>query len=472
MVRAPRLIVTHPDSHLKERRYITETIVGDFLGLEYVLRPSAGTCTVISVEGDQSSKKLVLDDVFLQMPEDWLSYTSLPTQPLEVWRVACDLPEARVLAPEIQVIYGRSLQSNRAFEQTDEGIRLSLDVFGSAFFMLTRYEEVVKTARDEHDRFSAALSLAHKEGFLERPIIDEYVEILWACLQRLWPRLERKKHEYRLTLTHDVDHPLACLGQSLPQVLRSSIGDLIRRNDVSLAVSRLHTLFRDETQGFDKDPYNTFEFLMDISERNSVRSTFYFITAGSDEMGSYYPVEMSWITNLMKTMHSRGHEIGLHSSYGSYLDEQRIQAEFGKLMEIVGRLGIVQSRWGNRQHYLRWRTPVTWRLLDEAGVDYDATLSYADHVGFRCGVCREFAVYDVVNRCEMRIREKPLIAMDVSLTDPRYMRLPQDDIPRVLSELARCCKVVCGEFTLLYHNNTLITESAKRLYAEIVNACR
>jgi hypothetical protein len=52
--------------------------------------------------------------------------------------------------------------------------------------MLTRYEEVVKSDRDEHDRYLATASLDYQEGFLERPIFNEYLEILWACIKRLW----------------------------------------------------------------------------------------------------------------------------------------------------------------------------------------------------------------------------------------------------------------------------------------------
>ena len=58
-------------------------------------------------------------------------------------------------------------------------------------FMLSRYEEVVKSDRDRFDRFPASASLAAQEGFLNRPIVNEYLEILWACLIRLWPQMQR-----------------------------------------------------------------------------------------------------------------------------------------------------------------------------------------------------------------------------------------------------------------------------------------
>ena len=53
--------------------------------------------------------------------------------------------------------------------------------------MLSRYEEAVLLDRDDHDRFPATASIAYKTGFLDRPIIDEYVEILWVAMKRVWP---------------------------------------------------------------------------------------------------------------------------------------------------------------------------------------------------------------------------------------------------------------------------------------------
>lgn len=53
--------------------------------------------------------------------------------------------------------------------------------------MLTRQEEVVRTDLDEHGRFQVISSHAYKQGYLERPIIDEWLEILGRLILRAWP---------------------------------------------------------------------------------------------------------------------------------------------------------------------------------------------------------------------------------------------------------------------------------------------
>ena len=62
--------------------------------------------------------------------------------------------------------------------------------------MLTRYEEVVNNdplrILDAHERFPATASIAYKENFLHRPVVNEYFEILWYCIKELVPHLEKK----------------------------------------------------------------------------------------------------------------------------------------------------------------------------------------------------------------------------------------------------------------------------------------
>ena len=75
------------------------------------------------------------------------------------------------------------LEGVRGVDIAERRIEVPLDIFGSAFFMLTRYEEMVITERDTHGRFPARASIAYREGLLERPIVDEYLELLWAAIQ-------------------------------------------------------------------------------------------------------------------------------------------------------------------------------------------------------------------------------------------------------------------------------------------------
>ena len=70
-------------------------------------------------------------------------------------------PEAGSPA-RVPVLFGAGGSLGPLVEEITGGLRLTLDVFGSVFHMLTRYEEVISRARDEHDRFPLQAAIAHQ----------------------------------------------------------------------------------------------------------------------------------------------------------------------------------------------------------------------------------------------------------------------------------------------------------------------
>ncbi len=332
--------------------------------------------------------------------------------------------------------------------------------------MLTRYEEYVVRERDAHQRFPANMSLAYREGFLSRPLVNEYLEILWIVMKRLWRFLRRKSRTYRVIPTHDVDWP--AVGYRVPWrlVLRGVLGDVFARRSLGSGVRRLSAKLFNQ---FNIDPANTFDWLMNLSETYGLQSEFYFIsdhTAGFRD--GVYTLEDEYIRNLLRMINKRGHLIGLHPSYETYCCPEQVRHEFDQLYTAVQKLGIQQSRWGGRQHYLRWENPITWQAWDDAGLDYDSTLTYADHVGFRCSVCYEYPVFNLKTRQSLRLRERPLIAMDRTLLD--YMKLSLDDTVGTLVTLGNRVRRFAGEMVLLWHNSCLLVRQQKELYEQAIRA--
>jgi hypothetical protein len=183
-----------PGGHPAERRYILDLVLGQWLGLDYELQVVPGPDVVIVADGEPLGPSLRIPDVLFATPDrDWLTEASLPPSPAP--RVGAALP----------LLYGRAGPEADPSQRTDDGITLAPDVFGIAFFLLTRYEEVVRRVRDDHERFPARASTAVREGFLERPLVDELVDLLWSALHDLWPGLSRPASAFRLRLSHDVD---------------------------------------------------------------------------------------------------------------------------------------------------------------------------------------------------------------------------------------------------------------------------
>ena len=121
-------------------------------------------------------------------------------------------------------------------------------------------------------------------------------------------------------------------------------------------------------------------------------------------------------------------------------------------------------------HFLRWETPVTMHGLVRAGITYDTTLGYADHAGFRCGTCHEYRAFDPVSRqVLLNLRLRPLIAMECTIIDERYMGLSvTTDAFEKFIKLKNACRIVSGDFTLLWHNSQFASEQKRELYQKIL----
>jgi hypothetical protein len=439
------LLVEAPAAYEPERRYILGVVLGDWLGLDWELRGADRDEVRIGLAEDPDGPSVLVPDVlFATRPEDWLTIASLP-----VVRSANGLP----------ILYG-------AAPAQPGPQRLEVDVFGSAFFMLTRYEELVVDERDGFGRFAAASSVAARGGFLGTPIVDAYVELLWDALQRTWPRLQRRPRGFQVLLTHDVDDPLATLDHGPRDVARQLAGDVVRRRDPRLALQRARSLLGDRRL----DPNNTFDFLMDVSERHGLRSAFYFLAhRDTGPRDGAYLFEDPWVRALVGHIARRHHEVGLHPSWCTYRDAARTREELERLQRVAEAEGVDQDEWGGRQHFLRWANPDTWRNWEAAGLSYDSTLGYPEAVGFRTGTCHPYRVYDLRERRPLRLREMPFQVMDVTLLSA--MGLAPDAAQRAVLDIAAECRRYGGRLGLLWHNNTLLRSAReKRWYEDLIAA--
>src|SRR5690606_27535596 len=118
----------------------------------------------------------------------------------------------------------------------DNAAVIHYDILGLTYWMLTRLEEVGRIDLDNHQRFPATSSHAYQHGYLERPIVDEWLNILGQIVQRIWPQLKLKEHRFSIKVSHDVDVPSRYGFRSWSGIARAMAGDLINRGDVAGAL--------------------------------------------------------------------------------------------------------------------------------------------------------------------------------------------------------------------------------------------
>jgi hypothetical protein len=453
------------NNYKTEREYICKVLLNDFLGIEYEIEFQARKEWLIT-HGDKDQKMLLPDVLFQTPSEEWLTERSLPSQPLKTWDISPYGIDCPVVNKKVPMIYA---DTTNIFSGSKEHITIPVDIFGSAFFMLTCYEEIAKTAllRDVHGRIPAAQSLAFQENFLGRPIVNEYIEILWACLRLLWPQLIRKYKKFRCLPSHDVDMPFK---YRITPFLQTALGlgaDFIFRKDIRLGTNHLIDFIKVST-GRKHDPFDSFDLIMDLSERYSLKSAFYFMTGGNTKYDCYgYPIDHPLIQGIISQIRKRGHEIGFHPSYLSATNRAIWNSEFNKLIKTNPNLHIV----GGRQHYLRFKIPLTWRFWSENRFKYDCSIMFSDYSGFRCGTCYEFQTYDLLERTTLPLKERPLIVMERTVIDKDYMGLESyDKVFDFVCNLKNYCRLFNGNFTILWHNNRLFKDRDIDLYESILKA--
>ena len=458
-VRIPNYCVT-------EQNYILGVLLGEFLGLEYQVVEHDGLH--VEIAKIDSATKLTLDTSFFNSASqgDWLKSESMPILPLQTWNPADDGLHVDLVEEILPVLYGKA-----GLVKNSNHWHLNVDIFGAAFFMLSRYEELITQDRDQHDRFPATASVAFKANFLDRPIVNEYLEVLWECMRSLWPELKREKRYFKKVITCDVDFPYDLVARSLSKTIVRVGARVVRdrsycvalKDGVNYITSKFGCYFFDNY-------YNNLKWIMDTNEKAGNKVAFYFIPKiTSEEFDCQSLISQPRVRKLLKEMNDRGHEIGFHPGYMTYQSDSAFHESSQFLRQTLGEEGIVQSNIGGRQHYLRWdasRTPMLW---ESAGYDYDSTLSYADKVGFRCGVCYEYNMYDLVNRKSLKLKQRPLIVMDASVISHKYEGLGYTD-----EALSRCLyfknivRKYSGDFVLLWHNTSFTSVKSKIIYQELI----
>lgn len=469
-----RLRVCSPRSYERERAYVYRVLFQELLGLRFELVFMERDDVRIELAGSPAAQPVALcvaDGLFGTPEASWLTTASLPRLPLSVVRppmwlqLETALDTLPVLFPVKPALVGDCV------ERRAQGLQLRLDIFGASFFMLTRYEEAMEGPRDAHGRFPASASLAARADFLERPLVNEYVELLWGCLKALWPELSRRQTKLVVRPSHDADVPLEYGFRSPLQMARRLSAGLLRRERSSRqTAAAARDYLRVRAGAWQHDPAFTFDWIMDQSEARGLHSAFFFLVDESERgMGDGYSINHPAMQGLLRRIHARGHEIGLHASYRSLGDPIQLHRELERLQSECRSLGIEQAAWGVRHHYLRWSTPQSFRDLDVAGFAYDTTLTYADRPGFRCGVCSEYPVFDLKTRSALELRERPLVMMECSIIDQRYMGLGRTEAAlELMLRLLATCRRFGGEFTCLWHNDRFANATEQSLYQRLL----
>lgn len=397
---------------------------------------------------------IVIDNSKLLFGKQYLKKQSIPNS---VRRVS--LEERITDIAEIISIYHQT--DKLYFSYKNKKVITNVDIIANIFFMLTRYEELVNNAvmkGEIYERFPAAEALAFKYNFLDKPIVNEYIELLKFYIEKMGVELDKNNlwddKEFAVCITHDID----CIQKhkNFKHALKYSAILALKYKNYKSAINEMATYVKSKIN-YRLDNYWTFDYMINVEEKNNFKSSFYFMSGGNSNYDNKYKFEDKRVKDLIKTLEDKQFEVGHHSSFNSYNNYDLMKSEREKLDNSLS-----NHSYGVRQHFLRFNIPETWRIQQDLGYLYDTTLGYAASEGFRAGICHPFRPFDAVNGQVLNIWELPLIVMETSLLDKNYKNYSADVGINKVINLIEIVKRYGGVFTMLWHNSS-IGYSTKKL---------
>jgi peptidoglycan/xylan/chitin deacetylase (PgdA/CDA1 family) len=113
----------------------------------------------------------------------------------------------------------------------------------------------------------------------------------------------------------------------------------------------------------------------------------------------------------LKSLIRAGFEVGLHGSWHSATDENKLVQEKDLLEKSIGG-GVTKIR----QHWLRYEESITPRLHNKY-FHFDSSLGWNDRLGFRSGCGSRHRPYDHANQQPFAHFITPQVIMDANIFD-------------------------------------------------------
>ena len=114
-------------------------------------------------------------------------------------------------------------------------------------------------------------------GPLDCPVVDAWMRLLGQVIERRWTGIELKRNEFQICLTHDVDQPSMYAFKPWKTIVRMMAGHIFKRADPKAFMYAPYVKLATKDHLINADHYNTFDWLMNVSEANNLTSSFYFI---------------------------------------------------------------------------------------------------------------------------------------------------------------------------------------------------
>jgi hypothetical protein len=424
-------VLIYTEKNSPRLQYIFEFLLSEILGLSYKIIHSKEEFSNYTGVKFSYANQPVTDEIFLAAIP-LLFETVIKPQPIDF----CDYKEIKGFFP---VFHDKSV--------------MPFDLFASAFFMISRYEEYLPGKKDKYDRYRGSQSMNHKAGFLEKPMVDLYALEFKKILQQKFPELKFKERKFSYTATFDIDMAYSYLHKGF----KRNFGGFLRSFILS-EYKEMRARFGVLMRGM-RDPFDTYEYIFEVCKKHNIPTYFFFLLGDESRFDKNVEHTNEGFRSLIRSIDQKT-KTGIHLSFKSHISSKKSQEEIKRLTEITGKPTI-----SNRFHYLRFQTPNSFKRLEELGIKEDYSMGYAGRVGFRAGTCTPYYFFNVKSNEQTNLKIVPFAFMDTTFT--HYYRIENERSIAKILELIAAVKKVEGSLVGLWHNSSFTEQLQWRGWRKI-----
>ncbi|MDX2172258.1 MAG: polysaccharide deacetylase family protein [Bacteroidota bacterium] len=334
--------------------------------------------------------------------------------------------------------------------------QISFDLFGASFWLLTRYEEYLPHKIDKFHRFNFKSSLAYQYSFIEKALVNKWLEELKKILLICYPDLQFKKHSYVFLSSIDVDNVYKYKHKGFVRTIAGYVSDLFSKNFDSIK-QRTLVIFKKK-----KDPFDCYQFLIDTHKQLNIEAIYFFLLGDYGMNDKNHSATNLYFQTLIKEIADYG-MVGIHPSYGSQNNLQQLKVEVSRLSSITHKT-IRKSR----QHFSVLNFPETYNALLQAGVTEDYSMGYTNYNGFRASYCYPFKWYNLEDEQITPLTIYPFcIAENTAIY---YANKENKAYSDLVNPLINEVKKYNGLLISIFHNDTF-TDEMKKVYLKFLETC-
>jgi hypothetical protein len=313
----------------------------------------------------------------------------------------------------------------------------SFDIFSAIFYLISRYEEYLPHEKDMYGRYAHTNSLAHKEGFLNLPLVNVWLAQLKAKLKNQFATINFQPSTFNFLPSYDIDIAWSYKEKGFWR----NIGGFFK----SPSIERLTTLFINK-----QDPFDCYRFLDDTHTLYNLKPIYFFLVAKENGQYDKNILPTNEAMQFLIREHANKYTIGIHPSWKSNEDTVIMKKEIETLQNISNK-----KTSSSRQHYIKFDLPNGYNKLVELGIKDDYSMGYGTINGFRASVASSYWWYDLVNEKITALRVHPFCFMDANSHYEQKQTV--EESYEELMNYYLVCKKYNGTLITIFHNNFLGT---------------